>query len=173
MIGDMICVMFLSFLLCSSLIGATYNIPIGIWLAVDHPYKAPTVFVKPTQDMCIQQTPFVDLNGKVYLPFLAEWKHVCMCIYVCMCVCMCVCVCVCVYVYVCMCVYVCVSVYVCMCVYVCVCVCVYMYVCVCVCVCIIVGLCIYLACVCTCMYVYISTRCHERMQRFKISITQD
>eukprot|EP00731_Ephydatia_muelleri_P029852 Em0021g375a len=55
--------------------GVTYNIPIGIWLGLDHPHKSPTVFVKPTYDMCIQQTPFVDQNGKVYLPFLAEWKH--------------------------------------------------------------------------------------------------
>eukprot|EP00731_Ephydatia_muelleri_P005865 Em0003g113a len=52
-----------------------YNIPIGIWLALNHPRKCPAVLVKPTPNMCVQQSSFVDQYGKVYLPYLAEWKH--------------------------------------------------------------------------------------------------
>ena len=54
----------------------TYNIPIAIWLELDHPFKCPLVFVTPTQNMCLQQTPFVDQKGKVNLPFLEEWSYV-------------------------------------------------------------------------------------------------
>jgi len=55
--------------------GNTYNIPIYIWLMDTHPYNAPMVFVKPTSDMKIKVSRHVDHNGKVYLPYLHDWKH--------------------------------------------------------------------------------------------------
>ncbi|PZC83067.1 tumor susceptibility gene 101 protein [Helicoverpa armigera] len=53
--------------------GAFYNIPVCIWLMDTHPQNAPLCFVKPTSDMSIKVSKYVDSNGKVYLPFLHEW----------------------------------------------------------------------------------------------------
>ncbi|KAM3956699.1 tumor susceptibility gene 101 [Aphomia sociella] len=54
--------------------GAYYNIPICIWLMDTHPQNAPLCFVKPTADMSIKVSIYVDNNGKVYLPYLHEWS---------------------------------------------------------------------------------------------------
>lgn len=51
-----------------------YNIPIVIWLYDKHPMIAPMVFVQPTTTMVIRQGRHVDASGKVYLPYLSEWK---------------------------------------------------------------------------------------------------
>lgn len=53
--------------------GTFYNIPVCIWLTDTHPQNAPLCFVKPTPDMCIKVSKYVDSNGKVYLPYLHEW----------------------------------------------------------------------------------------------------
>ena len=60
---------------CLSL-GSTYNIPISIWLQEKHPFMPPITYVVPTADMEIKPGRHVDVNGRVYLPFLTEWKHV-------------------------------------------------------------------------------------------------
>ncbi|CAK1553043.1 unnamed protein product [Leptosia nina] len=54
--------------------GAYYNIPVCIWLMDTHPQNAPLCFVKPTPDMSIKVSKYVDSNGKVYLPYLHEWN---------------------------------------------------------------------------------------------------
>ncbi|EEZ99668.1 tumor susceptibility gene 101 protein [Tribolium castaneum] len=54
--------------------GNTYNIPICIWLMDTHPKNAPICYVKPTADMSIKPSMFVDQNGKIYLPYLHDWK---------------------------------------------------------------------------------------------------
>lgn len=56
--------------------GNTYNIPVVVWLLHNHPYNPPMCFVKPTQTMLIKVSRHVDQNGKVYLPYLHEWKNV-------------------------------------------------------------------------------------------------
>lgn len=53
--------------------GCVYNIPICIWLMDTHPYNAPMCYVKPTSDMQIKASMFVDHNGKIYLPYLHDW----------------------------------------------------------------------------------------------------
>ncbi|KAG5897342.1 hypothetical protein JTB14_030228 [Gonioctena quinquepunctata] len=53
--------------------GSLYNIPICIWLIDTHPKNAPICYVKPTADMSIKVSMFVDQNGKVYLPYLHDW----------------------------------------------------------------------------------------------------
>lgn len=53
--------------------GAVYNIPICIWLMDTHPYNAPICYVKPTADMNIRVSMFIDHNGKIYLPYLHDW----------------------------------------------------------------------------------------------------
>ncbi|XP_065171759.1 tumor susceptibility gene 101 protein-like [Atheta coriaria] len=54
--------------------GNTYNIPIKIWLMDTHPRNAPICYVKPTSDMSIKVSIYVDQNGKIYLPYLHDWK---------------------------------------------------------------------------------------------------
>jgi len=41
-----------------------------------HPYNAPMCYVKPTSDMQIKASMFVDHNGKIYLPYLHDWVPV-------------------------------------------------------------------------------------------------
>lgn len=38
-----------------------------------HPYNAPICYVKPTADMHIKVSMYVDQNGKIYLPYLHDW----------------------------------------------------------------------------------------------------
>lgn len=59
-----------------SLLGNIYNIPICLWLLDTYPYNPPICFVKPTSSMTIKTGKHVDANGKIYLPYLHEWKHV-------------------------------------------------------------------------------------------------
>ncbi|KPJ10466.1 Tumor susceptibility gene 101 protein [Papilio machaon] len=54
--------------------GAFYNIPVSIWLMDTHPQNAPLCFVKPTPEMTIKTSKWVDSNGKIYLPYLHEWS---------------------------------------------------------------------------------------------------
>ncbi|XP_076245183.1 tumor susceptibility gene 101 [Calliopsis andreniformis] len=53
--------------------GTFYNIPVCIWLMDTHPNNAPMCYVKPTADMHIKVSMFVDHNGKIYLPYLHDW----------------------------------------------------------------------------------------------------
>lgn len=39
-----------------------------------HPYNAPICYVKPTADMHIKVSMYVDQNGKIYLPYLHDWQ---------------------------------------------------------------------------------------------------
>lgn len=61
---------------CFHLLGTSYNIPICIWLMDTHPNNAPMCYVKPTADMHIKVSMYVDHNGKIYLPYLHEWLPV-------------------------------------------------------------------------------------------------
>jgi len=54
--------------------GATYNIPITIWLDYQFPRVAPNVFVTPTANMAVApRHKHVDQTGRVYLQYLHEW----------------------------------------------------------------------------------------------------
>uniref|UniRef100_A0A3B5MZJ7 Tumor susceptibility 101a n=1 Tax=Xiphophorus couchianus TaxID=32473 RepID=A0A3B5MZJ7_9TELE len=52
-----------------------YNIPVCLWLLDTYPYNPPICFVKPTSTMMIKTGKHIDANGKIYLPYLHEWKH--------------------------------------------------------------------------------------------------
>ena len=54
--------------------GATYNIPVCIWLLLDFPNVAPMSFVVPTKDMQLKVSHHVDHTGKIYLDYLALWS---------------------------------------------------------------------------------------------------
>ena len=56
----------------------TCNIPIQIWLQSSHPVAPPHCFVKPNGAMQLHKGKYVDANGKIFLPFFADWtpgKH--------------------------------------------------------------------------------------------------
>ncbi|KAI5853932.1 ESCRT-I component [Tricharina praecox] len=55
--------------------GATYNIPISIWVPHSYPKQPPIPFVTPAKDMLIRPGNHVDLAGKCYHPYLANWVH--------------------------------------------------------------------------------------------------
>ncbi|XP_036399583.1 tumor susceptibility gene 101 protein-like [Megalops cyprinoides] len=55
--------------------GNVYNIPVCLWLLDSYPYNPPICFVKPTSTMMIKTGKHIDANGKIYLPYLHEWKH--------------------------------------------------------------------------------------------------
>lgn len=56
--------------------GNTYNIPVCMWLMDTYPNHAPVCYVKPTPDMQIKVSMFVDHNGKIYMPYLHDWTPV-------------------------------------------------------------------------------------------------
>ncbi|KAJ9597546.1 hypothetical protein L9F63_011604 [Diploptera punctata] len=53
--------------------GTMYNIPVCIWVMDTHPNNAPMCYVRPTPDMQIKVSEFVDHYGKIYLPYLHDW----------------------------------------------------------------------------------------------------
>jgi ESCRT-I complex subunit TSG101 len=53
----------------------TYNIPICIWLKIDHPNACPMAFVTPTKDMQIKVSHHVDQTGRIYMQYLDEWRY--------------------------------------------------------------------------------------------------
>ncbi|KAJ9580894.1 hypothetical protein L9F63_023926 [Diploptera punctata] len=46
--------------------GTMYNIPVCIWVMDTHPNNAPMCYVRPTPDMQIKVSEFVDHYGKIY-----------------------------------------------------------------------------------------------------------
>uniref|UniRef100_A0A3P8VIN6 Tumor susceptibility 101a n=1 Tax=Cynoglossus semilaevis TaxID=244447 RepID=A0A3P8VIN6_CYNSE len=56
--------------------GNVYNIPVCLWLLDTYPFNPPICFVKPTSAMMIKTGKHIDANGKIYLPYLHEWKPV-------------------------------------------------------------------------------------------------
>ncbi|GMS95988.1 hypothetical protein PENTCL1PPCAC_18163, partial [Pristionchus entomophagus] len=54
--------------------GSVYNIPISIYLWDSHPYYAPICNVVPTATMVIKESEHVNKQGRVFLPYLNEWR---------------------------------------------------------------------------------------------------
>ncbi|KAG5190250.1 UEV domain-containing protein [Tribonema minus] len=55
--------------------GASYNIPVEIFITKHYPESPPMAYVRPTKDMDIQKGHrHVDSAGMVYLPYLHEWE---------------------------------------------------------------------------------------------------
>ena len=53
----------------------TYNIPICVWLKIDHPSSCPMAFITPTNDMQIKVSHHVDQTGRIYMQCLDEWRY--------------------------------------------------------------------------------------------------
>lgn len=54
--------------------GNRYNIPISVYLWDTHPYYAPICYVCPTSKMVIRESEHVTKQGRVFLPYLNEWR---------------------------------------------------------------------------------------------------
>ncbi|PAV91121.1 hypothetical protein WR25_10940 [Diploscapter pachys] len=54
--------------------GNTYNIPVCVYLYDTHPYYAPVCYVRPTNNMVIKESEHVNKEGRVFLPYLNEWR---------------------------------------------------------------------------------------------------
>ncbi|KAM3176613.1 hypothetical protein ACTXT7_006182 [Hymenolepis weldensis] len=55
--------------------GNMYNIPLAVYFIHQHPYYPPIAYVRPTQNMQIKPSQNVDTSGKIFLPYLTEWKY--------------------------------------------------------------------------------------------------
>ncbi|VDM50557.1 unnamed protein product [Toxocara canis] len=55
--------------------GTTYNIPVALYLWDTHPYYAPICYVCPTPNMMVKESKTVDKQGRIYLPYLTDWRH--------------------------------------------------------------------------------------------------
>lgn len=58
-----------------SLQGSTYHIPVSLYLLDNHPYGGPYCYVSPTANMRIRSSNSVDDRGRIYLPYLTEWRY--------------------------------------------------------------------------------------------------
>jgi len=55
--------------------GARYHIPIALYLMENHPYSPPYCYVCPTSNMKIRVSERVDDTGRIFLPYLNEWRY--------------------------------------------------------------------------------------------------
>ncbi|KZT63064.1 tumor susceptibility protein 101 [Daedalea quercina L-15889] len=55
--------------------GASYNIPVAIWLTRDYPQHAPLAYVVPTTDMLVRPGPDMDVSGRCHIQYLRDWAR--------------------------------------------------------------------------------------------------
>lgn len=55
--------------------GASYNIPIALWLPLAYPSEPPLVYVVPTADMLVKPSASIDLSGRCSLEYTAHWAR--------------------------------------------------------------------------------------------------
>ena len=53
-----------------------YNIPLRVWLPRAFPKEKPFIFINLTPDLGLSSVDYVDSEGRINLPYLAEWKEV-------------------------------------------------------------------------------------------------
>ncbi|EED77204.1 predicted protein, partial [Postia placenta Mad-698-R] len=54
--------------------GASYNIPIAIWLTREYPRQPPIAYVVPTTDMIVRPGPDMDVSGRCQVEYLRNWQ---------------------------------------------------------------------------------------------------
>ena len=54
--------------------GASYNIPIQIWIPYGYPDEVPIVYVVPNSEMLVRKSEFVDPNGRCVFPYMSTWE---------------------------------------------------------------------------------------------------
>ncbi|KAH7889730.1 UEV domain-containing protein [Phlebopus sp. FC_14] len=55
--------------------GASYNIPVAVWVTRDYPRHPPIVYVVPTQDMLIRPSKYVDVSGRCDIEYIQDWQR--------------------------------------------------------------------------------------------------
>ena len=55
--------------------GASYNIPIAVWIPHNYPKEVPLVYVVPTSDMLVRASKSVDPSGKCSFPYMEAWER--------------------------------------------------------------------------------------------------
>lgn len=55
--------------------GASYNIPIAVWLPREYPRNPPIAYVVPTSDMLVRAGPDVDVSGRCSGQYLHNWER--------------------------------------------------------------------------------------------------
>ncbi|KAG2132481.1 UEV domain-containing protein, partial [Suillus bovinus] len=54
--------------------GASYNIPIAVWITKEYPRQPPIVYVVPTQDMLVRPSKHVDVSGRCNVEYIQHWE---------------------------------------------------------------------------------------------------
>ncbi|EGP91767.1 uncharacterized protein MYCGRDRAFT_98897 [Zymoseptoria tritici IPO323] len=54
--------------------GSTYRFPVKLWLPHAYPQDAPIVYVEPGKEMLIRPGQHVGVDGRVYHPYLRDWR---------------------------------------------------------------------------------------------------
>jgi ESCRT-I complex subunit TSG101 len=54
--------------------GASYNIPIAVWVTKEYPRQPPIVYVVPTQDMLVRPSKHVDVSGQCKIEYIQHWE---------------------------------------------------------------------------------------------------
>ena len=55
--------------------GATYNIPMDIWVPRGYPREPPILYVRPTVDMLVRKSKNVDVSGRVGGEYMERWER--------------------------------------------------------------------------------------------------
>ncbi|PBK96814.1 UEV-domain-containing protein, partial [Armillaria gallica] len=55
--------------------GASYNIPVAIWLTRDYPAQPPIVYVVPTSDMLVKAGKYIDVSGRCNIEYTQNWSR--------------------------------------------------------------------------------------------------
>lgn len=54
--------------------GASYNIPIAIWITRDYPRQPPIAYVVPTNEMLVRASKDMDVSGRCRIEYLRNWE---------------------------------------------------------------------------------------------------
>ncbi|EGN92474.1 hypothetical protein SERLA73DRAFT_191143 [Serpula lacrymans var. lacrymans S7.3] len=54
--------------------GASYNIPIAVWIPREYPRLPPIAYVVPTQDMLVKASKNVDVSGRCHIEYIRNWE---------------------------------------------------------------------------------------------------
>ncbi|EIN07404.1 UEV-domain-containing protein [Punctularia strigosozonata HHB-11173 SS5] len=55
--------------------GASYNIPIALWVPRDYPREPPIAYVVPTSDMLVKASRHVDPSGRCATDYHQQWTR--------------------------------------------------------------------------------------------------
>ncbi|KAJ7172514.1 UEV domain-containing protein [Mycena filopes] len=55
--------------------GASYNIPIALWLTREYPREPPLPYVVPTTDMLVKPGPHLDVSGRSSIDYVQQWAR--------------------------------------------------------------------------------------------------